>query len=54
MASNRKCVFSRQLWDKWLARLNDNTDPKEAQTQHLRAGIRLFRARLATREPQCD
>lgn len=54
MASNRKCVFSRALWDQWLQRLNADKGPKDDQTKHLREGIRQFRARLSTKEPQCD
>lgn len=52
MGTKFRCAFSRKHWDTWLARLNESKDSKLEQTKHLRAGIEVFRQRLAEREPK--
>ena len=42
-----RIAFTRELWDKWLARLNA---PPPKQTEHLQAGIERFRKLCAFHE----
>ncbi len=50
MTYNHRVPFTRQLWDRWLNRLNGGEF--SPQYRHLAQGITAFRRVLAEKEPE--
>lgn len=44
--ANRRVVFTKELWQKWMADRYEPDEVKEEQTARLAAGIKEFRDAL--------